>query len=153
MPEALRRARADLAAGRPWKARERLRSYVNAYPTDDKALDLLGDVHYTMGDLPAAGAAWILCKRDDERTRKAIEALHEEPALLRVRAPMEHWPAVVQARLRDFGAEPEPDAEVRSPPSHSSIADKVALAGCLTVLIALAVFAVIGLVVTVDRLL
>jgi hypothetical protein len=43
MPEALRRAREDLAAGRPWKARERLRSYVNAYPTDDEALELLAD--------------------------------------------------------------------------------------------------------------
>jgi hypothetical protein len=153
MPDALRRAQDDLAAGRPWKARERLRSYVNAYPTDEKALELLGEVHYTMGDLPAAGAAWILCRRDDERTRAAIEALREEPHLLRVRAPMEHWPTVVQERLRDFGAEPEPDAEVPPPPSHSSIADKLALAGCLIALIAFAVFAVIGVVVTVDALL
>jgi hypothetical protein len=143
MPEALRRARDDMAAGRPWKARERLRSYVNAYPTNDKALDLLGEVHYTMGDLPAAGAAWILCKREDERTREAIEALREEPHLLRVRAPMESWPAVVQERLRAFGAEPEPDAPP-PPPAPNPIADKAALAGCVIFFVAIAVFAVIG---------
>ena len=100
------------AAGRPWKARERLRSYVNAFPTDEEALELLGEVHYAMGDLPAAGAAWILCKRDDERTREAIEALRDESALLRVRAPLESWPPVVQERLRAFGAEPETETEV-----------------------------------------
>jgi hypothetical protein len=151
MPEALRRAREDLAAGRPWKARERLRSYVNAYPTDDKALELLGEVHYAMGDLPAAGAAWILCKRDDEQVREAIEALGEEPSQLRVRAPMESWPPVVQERLRAFGAEPEPGVEA-PPPRRSTILDKVALAGCLIGAIAIGVFAVIGVAATLGWL-
>ena len=148
MPEALRRAQEDLAAGRPWKARERLRSFVNAFPTDDKALELLGEVHYTMGDLPAAGAVWILCERDDERTRDAIEALRDEPALLRVRAPMESWPPVVRERLRAFGVEPETEVE---PPSYgaSSTADSLALVGCVVGVIAIAVFAVIGVVMTV----
>ena len=150
MPGALQRAREDLAAGRPWKARERLRSYVNAFPTDEEALELLGEVHYAMGDLPAAGAAWILCERDDERTREAIEALRDEPALLRVRAPLESWPPVVRERLRAFGAEPETETEVE-PPAYGSatIGDKLALTGCVVAVVAIGVFAVIGLAVTV----
>jgi hypothetical protein len=152
MAEALRRARDDLAAGRPWKARERLRSYVNAYPTDQKALELLGEVQYVMGDLPAAGAAWILCKRDDERVREAIEALGEEPHLLRVRAPMDAWPRIVQERLRAFGAEPEPEAAFPPEPRKATIGDRVALAGCLIGLVALGVFAVIGFALTVTWL-
>jgi len=55
---AVERARRDIADGRPWKARERLRSYLAAQPTDPAALDLLGEVNHAMGDLPAAGAAW-----------------------------------------------------------------------------------------------
>ena len=153
MPEALRRARDDMAAGRPWKARERLRSYLNAYPTDEKALELLGEVHYAMRDLPAAGAAWILCKREDERTREAIEALGEEPQLLRVRAPMDSWPRVVQERLHAFGAEPEPEATFPPAPRKVTIGDRVALAGCVVGLIALGVFLVIGFAVTVAWLL
>ena len=102
-------------------------------------------------DLAAAGAAWILCKREDERTREAIEALREEPHLLRVRAPMESWPTVVQERLRAFGAEPEPDAEP-PPPQPSTVADGFFIAGCLIVVVAIGVFAVIGFVAALDWL-
>ncbi len=55
---AVERARADLAAGRAWKARDRLTGHL-ADSQDPEALELLGEVHYGMGDLPAAGAAWF----------------------------------------------------------------------------------------------
>jgi hypothetical protein len=40
-----------------WKARDRLLGAV-ASRVDDELLTLLGDVHFAMGDLPAAGAVW-----------------------------------------------------------------------------------------------
>ena len=55
---AVQRARADLDAGREWKARERLVGHL-AGEFDAEALELLGEVNYAMRDLPAAGAARV----------------------------------------------------------------------------------------------
>ena len=50
---AVQRARADLEAGREWKAREGLLAHLaGAY--DAEALELLGEVNFVMRDLPAA---------------------------------------------------------------------------------------------------
>ena len=70
---AVERARADLAAGRAWKARDRLTGYLRD-EYDDEALELLGEVHHTMGDLPAAGAAWFGTARRGRDVDEAIEA-------------------------------------------------------------------------------
>ena len=72
----MQRARADLAAGREWKARERLVSYL-AGEYDAEALDLLGEVSYTMRDLPAAGAAWFGTGRRGKDVDEAVEAWRE----------------------------------------------------------------------------
>lgn len=72
----MQRARADLAAGREWKARERLLSYL-AGEYDAEALDLLGEVSYAMRDLPAAGAAWFGTGRRGEDVDAAVEAWRE----------------------------------------------------------------------------
>ncbi|MGL5851537.1 MAG: hypothetical protein ACRCZD_12215 [Phycicoccus sp.] len=53
---AVERARADLDAGRPWLARDRL-SRVLAPRQDDEVLDLLAETHAVMHDLPAAGSS------------------------------------------------------------------------------------------------
>lgn len=101
------RARADLEAGRPWKARDRLTGWLHQNPTDQDALGLLGDVYMRMGDEPAAGRALMLTERDDEDTRRAVEAFEARYGntaariqALGVRVPFDRWPPRVQERLR-----------------------------------------------------
>ena len=73
MSDGLARATADLAAGRPWSARNRLNG-VLAHRQDTEVLDLLATVHYEMQDLPAAGALWYVLGRDDDAAQRSIEA-------------------------------------------------------------------------------
>lgn len=70
---ALERARQDVAAGRLWKARDRLLGAAVAR-ADDELLGLLGEVQFAMHDLPAAGAAWFATGRSDAEARLADEA-------------------------------------------------------------------------------
>jgi hypothetical protein len=67
------RAEADLAAGRAWKARDRLTGLLT-HRQDEAVLDLLATVHHQMHDLPAAGALWFVTGRDDEPAHAAIDA-------------------------------------------------------------------------------
>ncbi|NYG06798.1 hypothetical protein BJ986_001285 [Phycicoccus badiiscoriae] len=73
---AVLRARADLEAGREWKARERLVGHL-AGEFDAEALELLGEVNYAMRDLPAAGAAWFGTARRGHDVDEAVEAWRE----------------------------------------------------------------------------
>ena len=73
---AVQRARADLAAGREWKARERLVGHLAA-EYDAEALELLGEVSYTMRDLPAAGAAWFGTSRRGKDVDESVDAWRE----------------------------------------------------------------------------
>ena len=73
---AVQRARADLDAGREWKARERLVGQLAA-EFDAEALELLGEVNYAMRDLPAAGAAWFGTARRGKDVDEAVEAWRE----------------------------------------------------------------------------
>lgn len=73
---AVQRARADLAAGREWKARERLVGHLAA-EYDAEALELLGEVSYAMRDLPAAGAAWFGTTRRGKDVDESVEAWRE----------------------------------------------------------------------------
>jgi hypothetical protein len=73
---AVERARADLAVGRAWKARDRLTGHL-ADNLDPEALELLGEVHYDMGDMPAAGAAWFGTGRRGKDVDEAVEAWRE----------------------------------------------------------------------------
>jgi len=71
------KARVDLREGRPWRARQRLESFVSQNPTHQEALELLGDVLYEMGDTPRAGRYWLLTSRTDNRATAALRALRE----------------------------------------------------------------------------
>jgi hypothetical protein len=73
---AVQRARADLEAGREWKARERLVGHLAA-EYDAEALELLGEVSYAMRDLPAAGAAWFGTARRGKDVDESVEAWRE----------------------------------------------------------------------------
>ena len=77
--EAVRRARAELEAGREWRARDLLARRV-AREYDVPALELLGEVHAAMRDLPAAGAAWFGTRRKGEDVEEAVEAWREQHA-------------------------------------------------------------------------
>jgi len=74
--DSIARARADLAAGRLWKARDRLAGLL-AHRQDFEVLDLLAVVHHEMQDLPAAGALWFVTGRDDDKARNSIVAWRE----------------------------------------------------------------------------
>ena len=170
-PVAIDRARDDLDSQRPWKARERLRAYLKAFPLDAVARDLLGQTLYDMRDLPAAGAVWFLSERDDDDARAAIEALRGEHrrsgaafrSSLDVRAPVEDWPPLVQERLRALqaevgsgGARWEPYAprviEHIEGRVRSARGDRLALAGCLAALVLALVCFAVGAVVLVGEL-
>ena len=73
------RARRDVAAGREWRARDRLADHL-AEHYDAEALDLLGDVLFAMRDLPAAGAAWFGTSRRGQDVDDAVEAWREQHA-------------------------------------------------------------------------
>ena len=76
MAHSLDRARADVGAGRLWKARDRLNGLL-LDRHDDELLDLLATVHFDMGDRPAAGALWFVTGRTDDKAVLAIEAWRE----------------------------------------------------------------------------
>jgi hypothetical protein len=102
---AIERARRDIARGELWRARDRLGSYVAQHPSDQVALDLLGDVLWRMGDAPMAGRCWYLTERDDDRARQARAAFErrfpipERRRALRAGEPFERYPTAARERL------------------------------------------------------
>ncbi|HVM16514.1 MAG TPA: DUF6584 family protein [Gaiellaceae bacterium] len=106
---AVERARADVAAGRLWKARDRLEGALANAPADQEVLVLLGEVHHAMGDVPAAGRHWFLTERSDAQAEEAIAAMRERHptpsalfAALPVKAPLEAYPPAVRERLEEI---------------------------------------------------
>lgn len=74
--EVIKKAHADLASGRAWRARDGLVRYLE-HTNDEEALLVLGGVLYAMGDLPAAGAAWFGTSRRGDEFDDAINAWRE----------------------------------------------------------------------------
>ncbi len=144
------RVKADLEAGRLWKARDRLAGVLRVDPTNQWALDQLGDVHYRMGDLPEAGRAWFLTARTGPEWDAAEAAFYERygnrpanlVAALRVRAPIDRFPPAVQERLgllqRRLKAEGrfwEPRVSVVAPVSAKRSLMSGALGGAVVILL------------------
>lgn len=102
------RARADLEAGRAWKARDRLQGALANAPHDQAILALLGDIAWAMDDLPAAGAAWWLTDRTGSEVDTAYAALYERagnnPAqllrMIKPQPPVTEYPDAVVERVR-----------------------------------------------------
>lgn len=103
----LERARAEISSGRLWKARDRLTGALRGDPYDQAVLELLGEVYFEMGELPAAGSSWILTERSGEDYELAMSALLErhssDPvALLRtipVGCDLERYPLASRERI------------------------------------------------------
>ncbi len=102
------RARADVGADRLWKARDRLSAAVRDSPTDQEILELLGEVHFRMGDGPAAWRYWALTERrgaDVEAAERAFDerygrsGLAEQLSQIPVRAPIKDYPSGARGRL------------------------------------------------------
>ena len=115
MSNALLRARADLEAGRPWKARDRLTSLL-VQRQDAEVVDLLVDVHLAMNNLPAAGVLMFVRERSDEAATRAIEAWRdhygdEEAQWRSVPAPLRSPDQ--SARLRDLQRQARSVEELR----------------------------------------
>lgn len=104
MTNAVERARDDLAAGRAWKARDRLTGALHHRRGDDEVLDLLAQAHHEMGDLPAAGALWFVTGRSDQPAEEAMAAWRE-----RASNPEAQWSSL-----------PRP---LRIPPLRSHVAE------------------------------
>ena len=119
---ALAQARADLAAGREWRARERLVAHL-AETYDPQGLELLGEVQFAMRDLPAAGAAWFGTSRRGEDVDAAVDAWREQysdhfPAMwLSLPAPVREHEGNkrVDALRRRATAVPAPASEATAP--------------------------------------
>lgn len=115
-PSVIDRARADLAAGRAWKARDRLQGARASAPYDQEILGLLGEVAWSMGDLPAAGAAWWLTERTGPDVDAALAALRERAGddpeqllrMIKPGRPATRYPEPVVARIRALVDEAEP---------------------------------------------
>ena len=85
-----------------WKARDRLTGALVAR-ADVELLDLLGEVHFRMGDHRAAGAVWFATARDDPDAAVAAAAWPHRYG----HDPAQLW-CSVPPRVRD-----RPDAPVR----------------------------------------
>lgn len=108
--DGLERVREDLAAGRLWKARDRVTGMVGGRPADQAVLELAGRVFFEMGDLPRAGAYWFLTERSGPDTEVAVQALYERHGhhpvnvikALPVRNEIDAYPRPVAERLREL---------------------------------------------------
>lgn len=151
--EVLAQARADLGAGREWQARELLLAHVTR-EYDPEAMDLLGDVHAAMRDLPAAGAAWFGTTRRGADVDEAVAAWRERyaddfPRMWRSlpRPVREHEgnKRVDALRRRAEAAQP-----ASGPSTETSEDDSEGIDGAVVIAMVLAalfvVFAVIGFV-------
>lgn len=98
--DGLARARLDLAAGRPWRARNRLNG-VLAHRQDLEVLDLLATVHHEMQDLPAAGALWFVIGRGDDAAQRSISAWLEQH-----RNDLARWHSIPAPVRRKVSTEP-----------------------------------------------
>lgn len=111
---ALERARADLAAGRPDLARDRLHGVLHSQLVkgeySEETYVLLGDIYFAMRDFARAGAAWMLTERSDADAQSAFDAFHKRFGTdavnmlnaVKPRAPSELYPPKVQDRLREW---------------------------------------------------
>ena len=150
---ALGQARADLAAGREWRARERLVAHL-AETYDPEALELLGEVQYAMRDLPAAGAAWFGTARRGEDVDAAVDAWREQysdhfPAMwLSLPAPVREHEGNkrVDALRRRAAAVPAPGAQAPAAAEEGSGGFDAAVVVALVLAGLFVVCAVVGFV-------
>lgn len=71
--DVVRAAKAALATGQAWKARDLLEDHLEQ-ERDPQAMKLLGEVLHRMGDLPGAGAAWFATSAKGPLIDEAIAA-------------------------------------------------------------------------------
>jgi hypothetical protein len=134
----------EIAAGRLWKAVDRLQGTRAQTPANPRVLELLGRVHADMGNLPSAGLAWFLTDGKDPRREEAFAAMRERHgggesligALGVQRVPIAEFPPGAQARLRALQAETggrwdPPPRRVVTPAPMSLAARVGGAAGCL----------------------
>jgi hypothetical protein len=144
MPAVLDRAHEDLRRNQMWLARRRLEGYIGASGYHPEVLELLGDVCWQMGDVPAAGRYWFFTPVDNDAKRTAVEVfvrqnngrgaqiLSQLPRKL-VRSRLARYPADVQRRLQILAQSPAPPekrarALARRAHPRSRFADSFAVA-------------------------
>lgn len=145
MTEALARARADLAAGRAWLARDRLTGLLRDRQ-DEEVLALLAEVHLAMGDLPKAGALLAVLGGEGAEHEAALAAWRRrygdaDARWRSIPAPVRSARADAIAALQE--AERGRPVGERDLPAADPHPDRpVSITGCLLVLLALVVVVV-----------
>jgi hypothetical protein len=126
-PSVEERCRRDLAAGRPWVARDRLYGALRDRPADPALWTLLAEVHEDMRDLPAAGAAWFLTDRgdDDAQAAAALAALRSRHTsvqslahVIAVRCAPEELAPAAQSRVATVQDQLAAQGWSWEPPAH-----------------------------------
>jgi hypothetical protein len=163
----LARIRAEIEAGDLGSARDRLHGLISSYPGDLRLRRELGEVYWALGDRAMAGRHWYLVVEKSPVMEEAVKAFERscggnaghmlrslkllaDPATLdppaagaiyeelRIRAGAAPW------RRRDG----DRSGEGKGMPLQSTIIQY----GCMVLLVAVALFAVIGLVTVLDSL-
>jgi hypothetical protein len=112
------RAEEDLAAGRLWKARDRVNGLLRNGCADQDVLDLAARVYFAMGDHPRAGLHWFMTDVSGINCDQAGAAMAERygshsralAEALPLRASFDCYPPAVCRRLTDLAASVSSDA-------------------------------------------
>jgi tetratricopeptide (TPR) repeat protein len=150
------RVKADLEAGRVWKARDRLLGVLRVDPSNQWAHEQLGDVYFRMGDLPQAGRAWFLTTKSGADWERAEAAFYERygktpsgvVAALKVRAAIDRFPPAVQERLRTLQRRLEVEGRFWEPSDRGGILSPKRggrLSGMFASLVVLLLLAALGI--------
>ena len=145
--EIVARARAELEAGRTWKAKDILRGRIGSGPLDSEVYDAYGLLLERMGDRFEAGKYLFLSgTRSPERAaaiehfltrqkgRHGADIWARLPTAVRA-TPFESLPAVVQHELAALGVRKKASGKKSKPASPAmSIGDRLKMVGALIVL-------------------
>lgn len=161
----LSRAQADIEAGRLWKARDRLHGVFVSRPGDQSVLELLGEVHFLMGDLPQAARFWMLTERSGPDVDAAIAAFEERYArdpgsalvALPIKVSISQYPPDVRNRIEAMSSRADETKPRKRPrrfpePEPGSLRETLIMAGLVLVTFGIWVVGVIWLIALVWRL-
>lgn len=115
-------ARAALAAGRPWEARDRITGVRAHRPHDVEVLAILGDAWWQLGDARRAGRYWFLTDREGPEVDAAVAAWRlasraaDRARLLQMQPPDQHrYPPAALARVAELVDEVAVEGDVWVP--------------------------------------
>jgi hypothetical protein len=155
--ETLRRAAADLDAGRVTLARQRLRGLVGSFPARVDVRELLAETYRRDHDNAQAGRWSYLSPEPDPEEIAAFERMYADPfarmRALHWRGPEDHAGPVGAARLRALRAQAEAISgasiaweTARRPDPPRTLEDRIVELGCAAIASTLIVLVLAGVI-------